>query len=138
VLALGGKNRRKLIQNTHTGLFRRKFQLTGEDEKKKISKKIQETVIRNVASMIGTIKSHNPDALIFLSSFYHSGDSTDIRDLNFAFRRYANVSGIIFVDAAGKMPRKESMTYDYGHFTKEGDQQMAKIFSEAIINELNL
>lgn len=132
---LGAPDRKNLLDNTGTIHFRKRFEIMNM-ELPVIDNKIKNTVIRNVASMVGIIRSHNPDALILLSSFYHLENPVFIRDLNVAFKGYASGAGIIFIDAAKKIPHIQKMVFDYGHFTKEGDENMARIFSEAIIERL--
>lgn len=146
---LGATDRRDLLQNTRAWQFRKSFILK-EDEIHAVDNKIKDTIIRNVRSMIGIIKAHNPDALIMLSTFYYYDDPKEkvgiyspfyqtakaIENLNSAFYQCAKDSGVVLVDAAGKMPRKKRMAFDYGHFTKEGAKIMSRIFSDIIINKL--
>ncbi len=148
---LGATDRRDLLLNTTAWHFRKSFVLKKESLIA-VDSKIENTIIRNVTSMIGTIKSHNPDALILLSSFYYYEDPKEIieenspfyqcaraiRNLNSAFYQCAKDSGVVFVDAAGKIPRQERMAYDYGHFTKEGDKILSNIFSDVIIDKLDV
>ena len=135
LIKLGVTDRRSLLDNTGTRSFRRMFKNTNED-KKTVHNKIRDNAIRNITSMAGIIKAHDPDALIFISSFYHFDDPTHIQDLNSELRQYADNSDIIFVDAAKKMPRSRELVFDYGHFTKKGEKYIARVFSEAIVDAL--
>jgi lysophospholipase L1-like esterase len=130
---LGAKDRRDLLKNTGTDKFRKRFYVAVED-KQKVNDRIRDNTIRNIESMVGIIKSHDPDALVLLSTFYDSDNPKYIADLNIAIRQFANKSNVVFVDAAGRIPHIQEMTFDYVHFTKDGDEHMAEIFSEAIID----
>lgn len=132
---LGATDRRDLIANTGTAQFRRHFDLEIE-EVDKVNQVIIDTILRNVKSMVGIVKSHDPGALVLLSSFYYLDTPQHIKELNSALHHYARDSGIIFVDAARGIPRREEMVFDQGHFTKEGDEHMAIMFSEAIRSAL--
>lgn len=126
---------RNLVENTGTAQFRRRFSLTSDDTTT-ISKRIRRTVVRNVKSMIGIIRIHQPHAIIILSSFYDLDNRPVLTAMNKDFQRLAIVQKVAFADPAAHIRKKRKMAYDYGHFTPEGDSRMAELFSRAILSEM--
>ena len=129
--ASGVPDSKDLISNTATGQFRRGFQIAIE-ERASVNQAIRQTVIRNVTSMVGIIRAHQPEALIILSSFVDLANKQVIQDLNRDFSKLAKTHNLVFVDAANKVPRDTKIAYDYGHFTPAGDRLMGRLFAETI------
>lgn len=132
LLSLGAKDRRNLLDNTGTTYFRKEYELNKE-EFYQATETATDTIIRNVESMIGIIRQHNPEARILLSSFYDLENPYWILRLNRAFATLSKGPGVEFVDAAAQMPREQNMTLDKVHFTREGAGFMAEIFTRAIV-----
>ena len=131
----GVPDSRDLLKNTGAGQFRRNFSVGPQDEAK-VAAMIRRTVLRNVTSMIGVIREHRPDAVIALSSFYDLENRTVISGLNSAFAQLAIRHNVLFVDVARRLPRDQSMAYDYGHFTPKGDSMMGQLVFEVILPEI--
>ncbi len=129
----GVPDSRSLITNVNTRKFRKRFTVN-RNNLPAVERKIRRTVIRNVKSMVGIIRAHQPGALILLSSFYDLQERRIIRDLNDDFQNLASRLNLVFVDAAQQLREKEKpVTYDYVHFTPEGDRFLGEIMAEAII-----
>lgn len=131
----GVPDSRNLIRNTSTAQFRKCFKIKDENISA-IEIKMRQTTIRNVKSMVGIIRVHRPDAMIVLSSFYDLENQRFLNDLNDDFRKLSSQLNLVFVDAANEIPKEQSMAYDYGHFTPEGDRRMGKLFASVITKNL--
>jgi len=132
----GVTDRRDLIKNTSTVQFRKHFELNAK-EKNLIERKIRKNLRRNLKSMIAVIRAHNSKAQIVLGSFFDLEKRKIIEKMNKDFAKLAEKEKLIFVDIARLIPADQKMTYDYGHFTKEGDQYIAKLLSKTIIESLS-
>jgi len=139
LLLFGIQDRRDLLKNTNTQIFRSSHRmrlLQGTREEQAAAKKaVRDSVVRNVASMVGVIRAHRPDAIIVLSSFYHVGNPQYIQELNQALQAFAQKTNIAFANPAETLPHNKSMAFDYGHFTPKGDREMANVFGAVIVRE---
>ena len=133
-LILGSTDRRNLLDNTTVGEMWRKF--PDETEKPAIMNRVNAVAMRNIESMVGVIRAHNPNALILLGSLFHINDPKEIKDLNSALQRYAEEAGLVFVDVAGELPHEEGIVYYDCHFTIEGEKRVATLFANAITDAL--
>ncbi|MFH1419421.1 MAG: SGNH/GDSL hydrolase family protein, partial [Planctomycetota bacterium] len=133
--AMGMANRQSLAECTGTAMFRDQDAFTGfEDDE--INEMVTRDVIRNLISMIGIIRAHNPDAIVVLSSFYDRRQRGYIKHLNPAFQEYAAGHDVLFVDVAGQLPYDRRITFDDVHFTPEGAELVSDLFAEAIARAL--
>ena len=127
---------RDLVANTSTSQFWRDFKVP-QDEMQAVTQRIRQTIVRNIISMIGIIRTHNPKAVIILSSFFDLKDTNGIVELNQDLARLSHVYSLAFVDAVNTIPREQEMAYDYGHFTPEGDRRMGEMFAKSILSSLS-
>jgi hypothetical protein len=86
--------------------------------------------------MIGVIREHRPDAVVALSSFYDLENRPAIAGLNADLAELSVDHRVLFIDAAGALPREPAMAYDYGHFTPQGDALMGRLVYEVILPPL--
>lgn len=136
VLRAGGvPESRNLLDNTRTEIFRREARLP-DKERAGADREMRRVVIRNLASMIGVIRAQQPEAVIILSSLFDLRGMNAVDDLNRDIEALAGREGVVFVDAAHEIPRREEMAYDYGHFTSEGDRLMGKLFARSAASAL--
>jgi lysophospholipase L1-like esterase len=133
--SMGVSDRANLLDTTVTGAFRNSFRVLVVDAPD-VNKKTADTIIRNVNSMIGVIRQHNPEAVIVLSSFYDLWDPDYIVELNRELYSLAVKSRTDFVDVATLIPKKKTMVYDNLHFTRIGDHRVAEVFASKILNIL--
>ena len=117
----------------HCCVHRSKDIAVPKEQEPAAEQQVQEAVIRNVKSMVGVVRMHNPQAVIALSSFYHFDRPDYINKLNEEYRLLAQEQKLVFIDVAGELPYEREMVYDYGHFTAEGDRRAAKVFSAALL-----
>ena len=131
----GCPDSRSLMDNTATKQFRKGYKIPIQ-EQPEVDEKVRSTMERNIRSMIGVIRVHNPAALIVLPSFYDLYNRPVIIGMNEDMERVAGEQGALFVDAARGIPRDSSMVYDYGHFTVKGDSAMAEFLANAIVRRM--
>lgn len=131
LLSSGVKDRRNLLDNTGTNIFRYRYKMK-KNEYYPAREAINAATIRNVKSMIGIIRQHNPEARIILSSFFNLENPYWILRLNKEFAALARGSAVEFVDAVAQMPKEKRVVYDQVHFNLEGESRMAEIFAGAI------
>lgn len=130
----GVRDSRDLINNTTTGKFQVNYEVP-QNQQAIVELALRRTIMRNVKSMVGVIRAHKPNAMIILSSFVDFRRLRVMFGMNSDFEKYAHKAGLVFVDAANRIPQDGS-TYDYGHFTPKGDRMMAELFAEAIANNI--
>jgi len=125
------KDRHNLMTNTQTDVFFSKSDL--ENNVGQAANLVEKSVIRNAISMIGVIKAHYPKALIFIGSCYMEPRTSFIESLNVALRKLSRDMGVEFVDMAETLPRNAATADELSHFTVQGEDMVAKIFTGTII-----
>jgi lysophospholipase L1-like esterase len=152
--ACGVPDSRDLLANTGTGQFRRAFDVfdqlfrpaqaasassnpsdnTTSQKKQQIEAAIRQSVIRNIRSMLGIIRMHNPQAITILSSFYMRRELQIIKDLNADIANLARENGLVLADPANRLPRDPSIVYDNCHFTPHGDNLMSETMAQSVLS----
>ncbi|MBE9531799.1 MAG: SGNH/GDSL hydrolase family protein [Proteobacteria bacterium] len=126
------EDRMSLLDHTGTSLFRKKYKIEDDKEFSDAVDVVKGVAARNVESMIGIIREHNPNARILLSSLYKLGGSHWIMSLNKAMAGVSKKSGVEFVDVATLVPHERRLVYGRHHFTPEGEKRVARVFADVI------
>jgi len=140
-------NRADLLENTSTRLFRNDYSFS-QEEIIDIENEIASSIIRNMKSLTGIIKSHNPDALILLSTFHelrkdpsspqNSIIAPNIKRLNHEIKKLGDTGGFLFVDLSAQLlPRSYSILLDNHHFNPEGASMVSEIFANSIKSHIS-
>ncbi len=98
------------------------------------AKLVRKTAVRNVRSMIGIVRAHQPDASIILCSHYDLADTVlpYERELNADLHDLAIEMNLLWADPAKELPRDPEMTYDTYHFKPQGERLMAQLIARVL------
>jgi lysophospholipase L1-like esterase len=127
----GVKDYRNLLDATTTKQFRQTAGVPMHQFEERMAA-ITDVLLRNLTSLIGSIRSHNDRAHIIIVSFYDSSRSEYLNTMNDRLRIFTQIHKLVFADAAQKLPRDHSITYDSWHFTPAGEEAMAAFLAPFI------